>query len=63
MAAALEARRHGADVTLVVATDGGHAWPGAPYPPELEALGHVNMEVDASRMMWDFFAQHALPEE
>lgn len=52
----------GADVALVVATDGGHAWPGAALPPELEPLGHVNMEIDASHMMWDFFAQHALPE-
>jgi len=53
-----------ADVALVVAMDGGHAWPGAAFPPELEAqLGHVNMEINASRMMWDFFAQHALPEE
>lgn len=54
----------GADVALVVATDGGHAWPGAPLLPQMEAVqGHVNMEVDASRMMWDFFARHALPEE
>ena len=54
----------GADVALVVATDGGHAWPGAPLPPQMEAVqGQVNMEVDASRMMWDFFTQHALPEE
>ncbi|MGD8487357.1 MAG: PHB depolymerase family esterase [Chloroflexota bacterium] len=51
----------GADVALVVATDGGHAWPGSPAPHPVY-LGHVNMEIDASRMMWDFFAQHALPE-
>ena len=52
-----------ADVALIVATDGGHAWPGAPLPPEMEAMqGPTNMEIDASRTMWDFFVQHALPE-
>jgi polyhydroxybutyrate depolymerase len=54
----------GADVALVIATDGGHAWPGAPLPPQIAAVqGQVNMEIDASRMMWDFFAQHPLPRE
>jgi polyhydroxybutyrate depolymerase len=52
----------GAAVVLVVARDGGHTWPGAVLSADdASQLGPTNMEIDASRMMWDFFVQHPLP--
>jgi polyhydroxybutyrate depolymerase len=53
-----------ADVVLVVLLDGGHTWPSVRLSAaEQDPSDHTNTEVDASRMMWDFFVQHPLPAE
>ena len=50
--------RDGADVTLYAVVNGGHAWPGgARYLPE-ETIGNVSRDIDASEVIWAFFAAH-----
>jgi polyhydroxybutyrate depolymerase len=50
--------RDGADVTLYAVVNGGHHWPGGPrYLPE-QAIGKTNQDIDASAIIWDFFATH-----
>ncbi|MEU1513840.1 alpha/beta hydrolase-fold protein [Streptomyces sp. NPDC005811] len=46
--------RGGDDVVSYVVDGGGHTWPGstAEWPA---ALGGVTQEIDAGRIMWDFF--------
>jgi polyhydroxybutyrate depolymerase len=40
--------------------EGGHNWPGSPLPDEafLPALQPVNRDLDASRVIWEFFEAH-----
>jgi polyhydroxybutyrate depolymerase len=45
--------------------DGGHTWPGGRIFPNVEALGlgemgEVNMDINASYLMWEFFKKHSL---
>lgn len=48
----------GADVVLYTVQGGGHQWPGGrPLPQFL--VGHYSAGVDATRLMWEFFAEHA----
>lgn len=47
-----------AEVVLVSIPGMGHAWPGG---PSLPFLGASTTEVDATRQLWEFFAQHPLP--
>ncbi|MEV4638632.1 polyhydroxybutyrate depolymerase [Actinoplanes sp. NPDC049548] len=42
----------GADVVLYRVSNGGHVWPGANEP---------GSEIDASRILWDFFERFRLP--
>ncbi|WP_257210738.1 hypothetical protein [Actinomyces ruminis] len=35
---------------------GGHTWPGTSV--DLSALGTTTQEINASQLMWDFFAAH-----
>lgn len=45
----------GADVSLVAVEGGGHTWPGGyQYMPE-RFIGKTSRDIDASRMIWDFF--------
>jgi len=60
------AQRHSAcrghaDVELVKIEGGGHVWPGSDFNWEKE-LGYVTQEVDASRLVGAFFAEHPLPD-
>jgi len=48
----------GADVVLYTIAGGGHTWPGRPVMYEF--LGTATRNLDANRVMWDFF-QHATP--
>ena len=41
--------RQGAEVVLYRISNGGHVWPGVNEP---------GSEIDASRILWDFFARH-----
>jgi len=52
------------------AQGGGHAWPGGTIPPEMAAAGaseqqRANIpgsEINASELMWQFFARYQLPQ-
>jgi polyhydroxybutyrate depolymerase len=46
-----------ADVILYTVEGGGHTWPGGKPLPEW-LLGRTTIEINASRVMWEFFVQH-----
>jgi poly(3-hydroxybutyrate) depolymerase len=46
-----------ADVVLVRITGGGHTWPGSSFH-FVQSLGKVTKEIDATRMIVDFFGDH-----
>lgn len=50
--------RQGAAVHFYDLADGGHTWPGSDGPPH--GPGLVSQEVDASRIIWDFFERYRL---
>jgi polyhydroxybutyrate depolymerase len=50
------------EVVFYTVTGGGHAWPGGGYMPKA-IVGHITQDIDATRVMWDFFQGHPLPEE
>ncbi len=52
----------GADAQLVVVDGGGHDWP-RPEPGPSDALGASPRNVDATRLIWDFFSEHPLPAQ
>ncbi|MEQ1811496.1 MAG: PHB depolymerase family esterase [Terricaulis sp.] len=48
----------GADVLFYLINGGAHNWPGLPNSgPE-----PINMDINATEVIWDFFQQHTLPE-
>jgi len=52
----------GADVILYRIGNGGHNWPGSPTAEMRPArAGITNMDIDASRVIWEFFEAHPLP--
>jgi polyhydroxybutyrate depolymerase len=50
------------EVALCRIEGGGHQWPGG-EPVWPRRLGPMNEDIAASRVMWDFFSRHALPED
>ncbi len=51
-----------ADVIFYTIQGGGHTWPGGnPIPAWI--AGATNMDIDATRMFWEFFQSHPLPKE
>jgi polyhydroxybutyrate depolymerase len=48
--------RAGADVVLYTIDGGGHSWPGSNMPPEI-----TTKDIDATEMIWEFFATHPQP--
>lgn len=50
----------GAEVVLYTVEGGGHTWPGGP-PPEEREMGAVSQDIDASAVLWAFFARQAMP--
>jgi polyhydroxybutyrate depolymerase len=50
-----------ADVVFYTITGGGHSWPGGGALPRI-IVGNTNRDIDATKIMWDFFCQHPLPE-
>lgn len=46
-----------ANVVFYTVDGGGHSWPGGGKLPEA-IVGHTTDDVDASALMWEFFAQH-----
>ena len=51
--------REGRSVELYTIEGGGHTWPGG--PPVGGSVGRVTREVDATPLIWAFFAQHPRP--
>jgi polyhydroxybutyrate depolymerase len=49
-----------ADVVFYTIAGGGHTWPGGSILPRI-LTGHTTTDIDATQTMWDFFAQHPLP--
>jgi polyhydroxybutyrate depolymerase len=54
-----EGCKNGADVSLYIIEGGGHTWPGS--IPGTTLLGRTAMTIDATALIWDFFAKHAKP--
>jgi len=53
--------KDGTEVVLVTIDGGGHTWPGGPqYLPRF-MIGRVCRDLDASDLIWDFFAKHPKP--
>lgn len=50
-----------ADVMLYGIYYGGHTWPSHPLEASFD-LGRTSMDIDASRVIWDFFAAHPKEE-
>ena len=48
-----------ADVVFYTIEDGGHSWPGGKIMPHM-IVGETNMEINATRLMWNFFQAHPL---
>ena len=51
--------KQNADVVFYTVHGGGHAWPGGIKLPEM-IVGHTTRDIDATRVMWEFFTSHAL---
>jgi polyhydroxybutyrate depolymerase len=51
--------REGRDVLLFTIEGGGHTWPGG--PPVGRSVGLVTRDLDATRVMLDFFDRHPQP--
>ncbi len=47
----------GAEVHFYTIHGGGHSWPGGGYLPKA-IVGHTTQDINATRMMWDFFKQY-----
>lgn len=50
----------GAEVVFYTLQDGGHSWPGSKGTPRFIG-GETNHDIDATRLIWDFFSVHPLP--
>jgi polyhydroxybutyrate depolymerase len=46
-----------AEVVFYSVAGGGHSWPGGEPLPEF-ITGPTNRDIDATRLMWEFFARH-----
>lgn len=54
-----QASTNGADVVFYTVTEGGHTWPGGKAMP-VAIVGKTSAEIDATRLMWNFFVEHPL---
>jgi polyhydroxybutyrate depolymerase len=51
----------GAEVQFYRITDGGHAWPGSEFSRSIAAaIGYTTFAINASDLIYDFFAAHKL---
>jgi polyhydroxybutyrate depolymerase len=50
-----------AEVVYYIIDGGGHTWPGGDSLPKWIA-GHTTQDIDATRLMWEFFSQHSRTE-
>jgi polyhydroxybutyrate depolymerase len=49
-----------ADVVFYTIAGGGHSWPGS-KPMPVRIVGRTSQQIDATRLMWEFFEKHPLP--
>ena len=49
----------GTEVPFYTIHGGGHAWPGGGTLPKA-IVGHTTQDIDATRVMWEFFQQYTL---
>ena len=50
----------GGSVEMYIVDDGGHTWPGSESTPYGRAVaGKTTQAIDGTRVIWDFFQQHA----
>ena len=49
-----------AELILYVIVNGGHNWPGIDGGIPSQVAGLINVDVDATQIIWDFFASHSL---
>ena len=51
----------GDEVELYRIEDGGHSWPGSQFSAAIASIvGPTTMSIDATTLIWDFFAAHPL---
>lgn len=50
------------ELVLYAIIYGGHNWPGIDGGIPSQVAGQVNVDVDATQVIWDFFASHSLDE-
>jgi len=52
-----------AEIHFYQIKNGGHTWPGAALPDNADVRLRlaINQDIDASRLIWEFFARHRLP--
>ena len=46
------------EVALYAIEGGGHTWPGGPQYLPVAIIGRTSRDIDATRLIWDFFAAH-----
>ena len=51
-----------AELTLYAVINGGHNWPGVGDGIPSQVAGLVNTDLDATQVIWDFFASHSLED-
>ncbi len=51
--------KNGSEVILYAIQGGGHTLPGSIIPDRPRLLGHKNMDIQASEVIWTFFKRHA----
>lgn len=55
-------KKGGAEVVFCKIEGGGHTWPGGSVQPE-KILAKTCRDINASEMIWEFFAKHKLPDK
>jgi polyhydroxybutyrate depolymerase len=51
----------GAEVVLEAIEGGGHTWPGGLQYQPVRVVGRTSHDINASDMIWQFFARHPMP--
>jgi polyhydroxybutyrate depolymerase len=54
--------QNGSEVVLYAIEGGGHTWPGQPASLSHPTDGRICRDIDATEVIWDFFAQHPKEE-
>jgi len=52
--------RNDAELLVYAIINGGHNWPGIDGGIPSQVAGQINLDVNATQVIWDFFSSHAL---